>query len=236
MLAQQILVTRSSKRDFLDRQIPEAIVDEIIETALSAPSASNTQPYKFAIATGSVRDEIATDLTAIFDAANDIKRSRSSMKFLRAWIKGVLPSYDINPVVNYSEELMNRKLSCGSQLYQNLGIERGDTKSRDQQLRKNFEFFGAPVVVFVFINRQSAVHSAFDAGMFMHSIMLSAMDYGLGTCAQGALAIWADPVKKHFEIDSDYKLICGLSMGYPSEDLVNQFSPKKLDRCKLEFN
>ena len=90
--------------------------------------------------------------------------------------------------------------------------------------------------MFLFINRKLQTQSSLDAGIFLQSLMLSAIDYGLGTCAQGALAIWTTPIKKHFQVDDDYKLICGLSLGYPSDHCVNKFSPSKRDRKSLEFH
>jgi nitroreductase len=58
--------------------------------------------------------------------------------------------------------------------------------------------------------------------------MLAATDKGLGTCTQGSLAMWGSPVRKRFEIEKDYHLICGLSLGYPDkEHTANQYRPTK---------
>jgi nitroreductase len=92
-------------------------------------------------------------------------------------------------------------------------------------MRKNFEFFGAPVAIFVFVHSGLREFSVLDAGIFMQSLMLSAHAHGLGTCAQGALATWVGPVKAAFEVPPGYKLIAGLSIGYPSNAHVNHFNP-----------
>lgn len=47
---------RRSRRDFLDNEIPEEIIEEIIEAGRYAPSALNKQPWKFIIVTN--RDSI----------------------------------------------------------------------------------------------------------------------------------------------------------------------------------
>ena len=48
---------------------------------------------------------------------------------------------------------------------------------------------------------------------------------GLGACVQGSLATWKSPVLEEFEdIPKDYKLICGVSMGYASDHVVNSFN------------
>ncbi|MEY4319655.1 MAG: hypothetical protein RL378_759, partial [Actinomycetota bacterium] len=65
-------------------------------------------------------------------------------------------------------------------------------------------------------------------GLFMQNLMLSAHARGLGTCAQGALAVWSDPVKAEFDVPKHYKLLCGIALGYPSKDTVNSFRAERL--------
>jgi len=52
---------------------------------------------------------------------------------------------------------------------------------------------------------------------------------GLGTCAQGALATWGGPVRAAFSVPPDYKLVCGVSIGYPSTHVVNSYNPGRGD-------
>ena len=92
-------------------------------------------------------------------------------------------------------------------------------------MRKNFEFFGAPTAIFVFVHSGLREFSVLDAGIYLQTLMLSAHVHGLGTCAQGALATWAGPVRAAFDIPKQYKLICGVSMGHPSDHAVNGFNP-----------
>jgi nitroreductase len=78
--------------------------------------------------------------------------------------------------------------------------------------------------MFLFVHKDLKSYAALDAGIFLQTIMLSAHSQGLGTCAQGALATWASPVRNHLKIPKDYKLIVGLSLGYPSDNPVNTFN------------
>ena len=41
--------TRRSVRHYLDRPVPERLVDEILRAAMAAPSASNQQPWEFVV-------------------------------------------------------------------------------------------------------------------------------------------------------------------------------------------
>ena len=92
-------------------------------------------------------------------------------------------------------------------------------------MRRNFEFFGAPTVIFVFAHQGLREFSILDAGIFLQTLMLSAQAHGLATCAQGALATWAGPVREGFAIPGHYRLICGLSIGFASEKPINSFNP-----------
>jgi nitroreductase len=73
------------------------------------------------------------------------------------------------------------------------------------------------------------IYAASDAGLMMQNLMLSAHAHGLGTCAQGAVAIWDDVVRKEFDIPKDYRLLCGIALGYPSDSPVNDFKANRLE-------
>jgi len=234
-----VLRQRRSMRDFSSNPVPEEILDKILDAALSSPSSSNTQPYRIAVAKGAVRDEIRKNLTKKFIKANRLNRMTLPKKVVHGVVGGlfggVLPDGDFKVNVNYPTELKKRAVECGVGLYKILDIKRSDLRARDRQMQRNFEFFDAPVAIFLFVHGEREMFSALDAGMFLQSLMLAATAEGLGTCAQGALATWASPVRKQFNIDKDYKLICGLSLGYPTEHVVNNYQPKKRTIHELCF-
>jgi nitroreductase len=134
------------------------------------------------------------------------------------------PDGDFRTIFKYPEILQKRRVKTGKALYDFLGIKREDKDKKKQAWRQNFEFFGAPVAMFLFVHKDLKSYAVLDAGIFLQTIMLSAHSQGLGTCAQGALATWASPVRNHLEIPKDYKLIVGLSLGYPSDNPVNTFN------------
>jgi nitroreductase len=63
----------------------------------------------------------------------------------------------------------------------------------------------------------------------MQNLILAAHSHGLGTCAQGAVAIWDDVVRKEFEIPKGYRLLCGIALGYPSNSTINDFKANRID-------
>ena len=69
----------------------------------------------------------------------------------------------------------------------------------------------------------------------LNSLMLSAHAHGLATCAQGALATWASPIRSEFKIPAKYQLICGVSIGYASASAVNNFNPGRSEASMLQI-
>jgi nitroreductase len=82
--------------------------------------------------------------------------------------------------------------------------------------------------MFVFVHKGLREYSVLDAGIWLQTLMLSAQSRGLATCAQGALATWAGPVKQAFDVPKDYKLVCGVSIGYASDAPVNAYNPGRV--------
>jgi nitroreductase len=236
MTFDEVLKARRSTRSFLDKEVPESLIKELLADALCSPSSTNTQAYRVAVARGDTRDKLADALTKTYDRAMKVKQQPLPLKLVSGVFGGVLPNGDFKTDMDYPKELKARAIECGKGLYGTLGIERHDRAGRDRQMRKNFEFFGAPVEIFLFVHGKRGVSSALDGGIFLQSLMLSATSRGLATCAQASVAMWGGTVRKFFDVEDDYKLICGLSLGYPSDDIVNTFQPEKRSVEELCFN
>ncbi len=230
----EVLKSRRSIRAFSNKPVEQTLLNEIFLEALESPSSSNTQPYKFAVATGDTCKKLGDELLSKYRESNKIQKQPLPLKLFSAITSNALPDSDFKPMLGkYPSVFQDRRIATGMGLYEVLGIERKDKKARDEQMAKNFTFFDAPVAIFLFIHPGMQHTALLDAGIFMQSLMLSATNKGLGTCAQGALGIWRSPIDKHFKIPKDYKLVCGLALGYPKESKVNSYRPKKLDLNEL---
>lgn len=229
-----VMAARHSVRAFQDTPVPDALLEKVLAQAVTSPSWSNTQPYQLAVAHGPVLAQLRDELPRRFDQLAGLQKAPMLSKAL-AWLRRSegLPDGDFPPVVNYPDDLQPRRVATGVGLYQLLGIGREDKQARHEQMAQNFRFFNAPVAVFVFIHGGLGVYSALDAGIFLQSLMLSATDAGLGSCAQGALGLWRSPLERHFAIPAHYQLLCGISLGYPTDDTINRFQPEKLSLDKL---
>jgi nitroreductase len=229
----KFLSSRRSTRDFLSTPIPSDLLDQILTDALTAPSWSNTRPFKVAVASGDVRDRISSEFLARWSVLSKIMRKGFLNKLRIIYSRYGLPTSNRSIAKPYPSELKPRAERLGKELYEVFGVQRGDKDARDKQWAKNYSFFGAPVEIFVFVHKSLHIYAASDAGLMMQNLMLSAHAHGLGTCAQGAVGVWEDVVREEFEISKDYRLLCGIAIGYPSDSPVNDFGANRIGLDEL---
>lgn len=187
---------RISVRAYLDKPVSRQRLEQVLEAARWAPSGTNTQPWQVVAASGAVRQRIADALVAHAAA-------------------GGAPSahYDYYPNT-FVEPYKGRRWRCGMQLYGALGIAADDKSARQRAMLRNFEFFGAPLGLFFYLDRAMARGSWVDMGMFLQNVMLAAKAHGLDTCPQAALIQFHRIIRQTLEIPDNETLICGMSLGY----------------------
>lgn len=227
------VASRRSTREFLSTPIPRDVLDQVLSDALTAPSWSNTRPFKVAIAQDEIRDAISAEFLNRWGVLSKIMRKGILNKLRIVYSRYGLPTSNRSIAKPYPAELKPRAERVGKELYELFGVQRGDRDARDQQWAKNYSFFGAPVELFIFVHKSLHIYAASDAGLMMQNLILSAHAHGLGTCAQGAVGIWEDVVRKEFEISKDYRLLCGIAIGYPSDSTINNFGAHRIGLDEL---
>ena len=229
------LASRRSTRDFLPTPIPQAILDQVLTDALTAPSWSNTRPFKVAVASGEQRDRLSKDFLERWESvARNSKRGWIGKLTLLVTRKG-LPTSNRLVAKPYHADLKPASMRLGAELFGTLGIARDDRAARDAWWGTNYNFYGAPTELFIFIHKSLGIFAASDAGLMMENLMLSAHAHGLGACAQGAVAIWDEAVRKEFDIPNNYRLLCGIALGYPSDKKDNTFKAHRIPVEELLF-
>lgn len=188
--------TRRSFRAFKPTPILEEILRAILKIASRSPSYTNTQPWEAAVVTGKKKEELSKILY-------DLGKS------------DVASNADIPPQTSWPPELERRSREHGERRFKALGIERANEQQRKEQRLLNFEFYGAPCVLFLFVDNTLGSWSIFDTGLFAQSVCLTAYAFGLGSCIQAMLANYPDAVREFLGIPKTKKLIIGMSMGYP---------------------
>lgn len=185
-------------RRFLPDAVPRALLEQILETASYSPSGTNTQPWRVHVTTGHTLRRVMTRVCETYDANPSYQESS---------VKDVYCNLDRDPY-------LSRKKSLGRSLYGLLGIPKGDAEQMIRQQRRNFEFFDAPVGLFVTIDQSLGFGSWLDTGMFMQTLMLAAKASGLDTCAQGFWVQYESIVAPIVGWPDNERLVAGMALGY----------------------
>ena len=99
-------------------------------------------------------------------------------------------------------------------------------------MQENFHFFGAPLGMFITMDRRLATGTFMDVGMFIQSILVGARGEGLHTCGQVAFTRFHTLIANHLGFKENEMLVCGVSIGYEDTD-----APENALRVeKLNYN
>lgn len=202
---------RKSVRAFLDTPVSAEQVSELVKKACRAPSGGNIQPWQVVAVSGAAKDAVV----------------QAAMQSLIANPSGEEGDYPIYPE-KLHEPYRSRRYDIGERLYASLNIAREDKAARQQQMLKNFGFFGAPVGLFIVIDRRMGHGQWAHVGMFMQSLALAAVEAGLGTCMQEAWARVRASTREALGIGPDHVVYCAIALGFPDETApINQMdSPR----------
>lgn len=192
-----VMRARAAVRLFLDRPVGQNLVTDILDVARSAPSNSNTQPWRVYVVAGEVKAALST---ALGDAHSNQPEAHT-------------PCYKHFPDV-LGEKYAARQAQFGSMYYGCLGIGFDDTTRRNIQSGQNFRFFGAPVGLIFTIDSALERGSWIDYGMFLQNVMLAAKARGLDTCPQISFVKYHEIIRRHLSITPNETVVCGMSMGY----------------------
>ncbi|HLG80690.1 MAG TPA: nitroreductase [Bradyrhizobium sp.] len=187
---------RFSCRGFLPQPVPRATIERILTAAQKTASWCNSQPWRLEITSGAATQRFRE---LMYAAASDGRPNSGDFPFPREY-RGVY---------------LERRRESGFQLYNSLGIPRGDKAGYAKQALENFNFFGAPHVAIVHTDEALGVYGAIDCGGYVTSFMLAAQALGVATIPQAALAFHSDVVRTHFGLSDDRRVVCGISFGYP---------------------
>jgi nitroreductase len=196
---EDLLAARFSCRAFLPKPVPRATIERILAAAQKSASWCNSQPWRLEITSGAATQ---TFRDVMYGAASSGRPTSGDFPFPREY-RGVY---------------LERRRESGFQLYNSLGIARGDKAGYAKQSLENFNFFGAPHVAIVHTDEALGVYGAIDCGGYVTSFMLAAQALGVATVPQAALAFHSEVVRQHFGLGDDRRVVCGISFGYPDRE------------------
>ena len=193
---ERVILERRSTRKYKDKQVPEALVRRILEAGRFAPSAGNSQPWKFMV----IRDQ------KMIDEMEKYVQLRCKMfKFFLHWRTSPLG-----------------KLAW---LYSQVGIRirRNDMHPIPFSAIKVIAegklklLHGAPTVILIFKDKRGAAKPELDCGICGQNMILAAHSLGLGTCWVGFVELlkYGTKWRRKLGISFPYDLVEAIAIGYP---------------------
>ena len=192
--------SRRSVRGFLrDKPVPDDVLNEVLGLAQRAPSNCNIQPWRVFVAKGDSRDRLSQLMCAELDGGNFGNPEDS--------------------IDQFSGDYKKLQIECAVELYGHMGIDRDDQMGRFRGLRRNFEFFDAPQIAIICMEKHFGIGVALDVGMYVQTLMLALHARGIGSCAQASMRHYPDIVRRELGIRDDLRILCGVSFGYEDTEV-----------------
>ncbi len=205
------IAARRAVRAFLPDPVDPALVRHLLALAAQAPSGTNMQPWKVRVLGPDARARLEPALIAALDSPE-------------------LPAaeeYRYYPET-FREPYLSRRRKVGWDLYALLGVAKGDKAGMRRQTAANLRFFDAPVALMVTIDRDLAIGSWLDLGMFVQTLLIAAQGHGLDSCPQAIFARFHPVVRRVLAIPQDEVVVCGVAIGKADPDApANRLIPER---------
>ena len=195
-----VIMGRRSIRGYKPDPVPRAVIEEVLELAMRAPSSMNTQPWHFHVITGEPLDRIRRGNTErILAGEPDSREFRRGSAFA-----GVH---------------RERQIGVAKQLFSAMGIARDDAAARQDWVLRGFRQFDAPVCVIIAYDKdlRESDDTAFDCGAVATALVNAAWSRGLG-CVINSQGIMQSPVvREHAGIPDDQVIMKSIALGWPDD-------------------
>lgn len=202
---------RHSCRGFRPDPVPRAVVENIIRVASRVPTWCNSQPWQVAVTAGAQTEQIREALTR---AATE-----------------QAPQPDLDWPKQYVGVYQDRRRTCGLQLYESVGVARGDRAASGRQMMENYRLFGAPHVAVVTSDSDLGTYGVMDCGGFVAAFCVAAEAAGVASIPQAAVAAFAPTLHAAFDIPDSRLILCAISFGY--EDTDHPANGFRTDRAEV---
>ncbi len=183
---------RAFKPDLIDT---DAIL-QIMSAAMRAPSSGNTQPWEIFVVGG--------------ETLNRIRRM-----YEENFHKGVPMKPDIPSPAEWPPALERRMQESRAARLRALGVAGDGTSAvRNAMTERAHQFFGAPIVVFLCMDRTLTSWSVFDLGLLAQSIMLAAQHFNVDSAPAFLFVAYPDVIRGEVGIDDSLSIVMGVALGY----------------------
>lgn len=193
----EAVTSRRAVRGFTDETVPRDVLERVLSAAAWSPSGSNIQPWNTYVVTGSRLADLK-------------KRAVERVANGDPWDEREYEMYPAGMKAEYRE----RRAAFGRERYSALGVAREDNEARMRAAIANWDCFGAPAALFVYIDRDLGPAQWADLGMYLQTVMLLLREEGLHSCPQMAWSQVRETVADVVSPPEGLILFCGMSIGY----------------------
>src|SRR5262245_26956128 len=151
----EAVTSRRAVRGFTDEPVSQEVLERVLAAAAWSPSGSNLQPWHTYVVTGAKLAELKK--LAVERVATGVP-----------WDEREYEMYPPELKSPYRE----RRSAFGKERYSALGIAREDWEARQRAAIANWDYFGAPAGLFVYIDREMGPAQWADVGMYLQTVML----------------------------------------------------------------
>jgi nitroreductase len=192
--------SRRAVRAFSPIPVPRPVLERVLDAAARAPSSGNLQPWRLVVVAG--------------EPLAQLKRRATARALARD--PGDEREYPMYPDGFGGPPYAERFTAAAIQRYQALGIDRDDPDRPSKVAARNMDAFGAPVVLFCYLDPVMGPGQWADAGMYLQTVMLLLRTEGLHTCPQVMWTMYRRTVSDATGIEG-LVLLCGIAVGYEDE-------------------
>ncbi len=204
----EAIQTRRSIRKFAPDDVPEEIIEQMLEAARLAPSGHNRQPWRFLV----VRNE---------EHKNELSYICRGLQFIQEAPVVIVCFGDLN---RYSLEVTK-------QVHQEL-VDLGVTGGQSRYLAEPGQ--GKPSDATAAMSLQDAlIHLKANSYIAIEHLVLMATALGLGTCWVSRISGVAD-VNRLFALGDNLVPVALVALGYPAGELPPQRPRLSLEKILLE--
>jgi len=202
----KVIEERKSIRGFKPDPIPKEKIEEILRLTIHAPSAINLQPWEFIIVTGEEKERL----------------SRRLIKAYREKQIGCSPG-NVKPLPKTYGKRGAKTLDLMNPFFDEMKV-----KSDQFTNEGSCNFYGAPVAILICMDDSFPKARMVDIGIALGYFVLTAHEFGLGTCPIGLILAYEDEIKDLLNIPENKNLVIGVALGYPDLNIpINRFkSPR----------
>jgi nitroreductase len=203
MTVREALFARHSFRAFLPKQVEREKLRAILEAAQRSPSWANSQPWEIFVVSGAALEKIREG-------------------FARKREEKAPPAPETEFPREWTEDAKRRQRQLGPDMERDCGEA---VKAFGKQ---NQNFFDAPAIVYVCVDKTLSHWSLYDAGAWSQSFLLAAIEEGIGGIQAAQTVLYPDVIHQAANIPDNLKIAIGIAIGYVDRDnKINNFASSR---------